>query len=139
MTDIFLMITMREVRQPWIGWLHDACQMLGMERENVFLQTYQESFFYYVLNQKKELWNHDAALFEYTQSGICSWMMKMDNRTRPALGFGSTGRRNSSGKSGGKKRRRMECGKGSEVSGVDSKYISGKDCILYVLNRGQLR
>ena len=85
MTDIFLMITMREVRQPWIGWLHDACQMLGMERENVFLQTYQESFFYYVLNQKKELWNHDAALFEYTQSGIRSWMMKMDNRTRPAL------------------------------------------------------
>lgn len=85
MTDIFLMITMREVRQPWIGWLHDACQMLGMEGENVFLQTYQESFFYYVLNQKKELWNHDAALFEYTQSGIRSWMMKMDNRTRPAL------------------------------------------------------
>ena len=85
MTDIFLMITMREVRQPWIGWLHDACQMLGMEREKVFLQTYQESFFYYVLNQKKELWNHDAALFEYTQSGIRSWMMKMDNRTRPAL------------------------------------------------------
>ena len=85
MTDIFLMITMREIQQPWIDWLHDACQMLGMDRENVFLQSYQESFFYYVLNQKKELWNHDAALFEYTQSGIRSWLMKIDNRTRPAL------------------------------------------------------
>lgn len=85
MTDIFLMITMREVRQPWIDWLHDACRMLGMDRNNIFLQSYQESFFYYVLNQKKELWNHDAALFEYTQSGIRSWLMKMDNRTRPAL------------------------------------------------------
>ena len=85
MTDIFLMITMREIRQPWIDWLRDACQVLGMDRDNVFLQSYQESFFYYVLNQKKELWTHDAALFEYTSSGISSWLMKTDSRTKPAL------------------------------------------------------
>ena len=65
--------------------LHDACQMLGMDRENVFLQSYQESFFYYVLNQKKELWYHASALFEYNQSHISSWLMKTDSRTKPAL------------------------------------------------------
>lgn len=85
MDSIFLMITMREIRQPWINWLPEACELLGMNRDNVFLQSYQESFFYYVLNQKKELWNHDAALFEYTSSGITSWMMKISHRTKPAL------------------------------------------------------
>ena len=85
MSDIYMMITMRKVRQPWIGWIRQACVSLGMPQENVFLQSYRESFFYYVMNQKKDLWIHDAALFEYTQSHITSWMMKADHRTKPAL------------------------------------------------------
>lgn len=85
MTDIYLMITMREIRQPWIGWIRQACAHLGMLRENVFLQTYRESFFYYVLNQKKELWSHASALFEYNQSQITSYLMKTDRRTKPSL------------------------------------------------------
>ena len=58
MEDIYMMITMREVRQPWIGWIRQACEDLGMIKENIFLQSYRESFFYYLMNQKKELWNH---------------------------------------------------------------------------------
>ncbi len=85
MDEVYMMVTMREVRQPWIGRIRDAAQMLGIQRENLFLQSYRESFFYYVLNQKKELWFHASALFEYHQSHISSWLMKIDNRTKPAL------------------------------------------------------
>lgn len=85
MQDLYMMITMREVRQPWIDRIRSACESIGMFREHVFLQSYRESFFYYVVNQKKELWNHSAALFEYTQSHISSWLMTIDNRTKPAL------------------------------------------------------
>lgn len=85
MRDICMMITMREIRQPWITWLKDACESLGMLRENIFLQNYRESFFYYVMNQRKELWNHTSALFEYDRSRISVYLMKMDHRTKPAL------------------------------------------------------
>ena len=85
MEDIYMMITMREVRQPWIGWIRQACEDLGMIKENIFLQSYRESFFYYLMNQKKELWNHTSALFEYNQSQITAFLMKTDRRTKPAL------------------------------------------------------
>lgn len=84
-TDVYMMITMREIRQPWITRIRKAAVSLGIPGENVFLQTYRESFFYYVLNQKKELWYHASALFEYHQSHISSWLLKIDNRTKPAL------------------------------------------------------
>lgn len=85
MTDVYLMITMKKICQPWIDWIRQACRSLGMSEENVFLQSHRESFFYYVFNQKRELWNHASALFEYNQSQIFSWLMKVDNRTKPAL------------------------------------------------------
>ena len=85
MPEIYMMITMREIRQPWIGRIRSAAEKLGIPGENLFLQSYRESFFYYVLNQKKELWYHASALFEYNQSHISSWLMKTDSRTKPAL------------------------------------------------------
>ena len=85
MSEVYMMVTMREIRQPWISRIRSAAEKLGIPGENLFLQSYRESFFYYVLNQKKELWYHASALFEYNQSHISSWMMKTDSRTKPAL------------------------------------------------------
>ena len=85
MSEVYMMVTMREIRQPWICRIRSAAEKLGIPGENLFLQSYRESFFYYVLNQKKELWYHASALFEYNQSHISSWLMKTDSRTKPAL------------------------------------------------------
>ena len=85
MSEVYMMVTMREIRQPWIFRIRSAAEKLGIPGENLFLQSYRESFFYYVLNQKKELWYHASALFEYNQSHISSWLMKTDSRTKPAL------------------------------------------------------
>lgn len=85
MEQAYMMVTMRTIRQPWIHAIKNACEMLGMERENVFLQSYRESFFSYVLNQKKELWSRSVALFEYEKSRISAYLMKIDYGTKPAL------------------------------------------------------
>ena len=37
MQDLYMMITMREVRQPWIDRIRSACESIGMFREHVFL------------------------------------------------------------------------------------------------------
>ena len=85
MDSVYMMITMREIRHPWINAVRDACEMLGINRDHVFLQSYRESFFYYVMNQKRDLWSHASALFEYEQSQISSYMMRIDYDTKPAL------------------------------------------------------
>ena len=102
MTEVYMMVTMREVRQPWISYIRSAAEKLGIQRENLFLQSYRESFFYYVINQKKELWFHASALFEYNQSHISSWLMKIDSRTKPALVSVQTGEKIDLGYSSGR-------------------------------------
>lgn len=102
MQQVYMMITMKEIRQPWIEALKNACEMMGMNRENVWLQTHRESLFYYTLNQKRDLWAHKVALFEYEDSRITSYVLDVDYATKPALvtvtpgdemNLGSRGRR----------------------------------------------
>lgn len=85
MQQVYMMVTMKEVREPWIEAVKNACEMLGMERDHVWLQTHRESFFCYTLNQKRDLWSHQVALFEYEESSISAYMLNVDYGTKPAL------------------------------------------------------
>lgn len=85
MPEVCIMVTMKQISLPWAEGIRSACQMLGIPAENVFLQTHQESFCCYTLNQKRELWTQRVALFEYEESSISSYIMKIDYSTRPAL------------------------------------------------------
>lgn len=85
MQNLYMMVTMREMRDPWINAVKGACEMLGMERDHVWLQTHRESFFCYTLNQKRDLWTNKVALFEYEESEISSYMLSVDYSTKPAL------------------------------------------------------
>lgn len=82
---ICMMITMREVTRPWINALKEACEMLGIPRDQVVLQTYKESFECYILNQKRDVWAQNVVLFEYSEEKILSEILKIDRKTRPAL------------------------------------------------------
>ena len=83
--DACLMVTMREIDLTWADALRAACQMIGMEPDNLFLQTHRESFCCYTLNQRKDLWLQKTALFEYEQGRIHANVMSIDYGTKPAL------------------------------------------------------
>lgn len=83
--DTVIAVTMREMTGGWADALRDACEMLGIPGTSVYLETHRESFCYYTLSQKKELWNQKAALFEYEEEQIFSWTMETDYSTKPAL------------------------------------------------------
>ncbi|MDO4343256.1 MAG: DUF5716 family protein [Eubacteriales bacterium] len=80
-----MMVTMKEMRLPWPDAIRDACEMLGMCREDVFLQTHAESFCSYTLNQKKDIWMRRVALFEYEGTKIYPSVLSVDYGTKPAL------------------------------------------------------
>ncbi len=83
--DICIMVTMKRMDLLWADAIREACQMIGIGRENVFLQTHQESFCSYTLNQRRDLWAHSVALFEYEEKTISSYIMRIDYSTKPAL------------------------------------------------------
>ena len=51
-------------------------QHLGIDRENVYVQDYKESFCYYMFFQAKELWQYEAALFDCDAQEIKAFMLK---------------------------------------------------------------
>ena len=82
-----VMMTVRELTPLAGERLPRSMEKLGLERKNIYVQDYRSSFFYYAVNQKRELWSGDVALFEYddAQDRIVGSILHVDRSTTPAL------------------------------------------------------
>lgn len=60
-------------------------EQLGLERSRVTLIDRKESFYYFALNQKPELWLHDVFLFDYRGENIACCHMKRNEKTVPQV------------------------------------------------------
>ncbi len=102
-----VMVTVRKLTEPWNSVIVEALESIGIERKYIFLQDYLSSFYYYTVNQKKELWQQDVALLEYEEEAMVGYVLHIDRSTRPAVAavekvaiqpVGSEVRRDRSGK-----------------------------------------
>ncbi|MCP1103403.1 hypothetical protein M2454_002505 [Aequitasia blattaphilus] len=59
----YLTFTVSETDIDMSNLLKGIGQHLGVEKENISVQDYKESFAHYMYNQPKELWQYEAALF----------------------------------------------------------------------------
>lgn len=80
-----VMVTVRELTERWSSLIVAALERNGLDRKRIYLQDYLSSFYYYTVNQKKELWNHDVALIEYVDEAIVGYILHIDRTTRPAI------------------------------------------------------
>jgi hypothetical protein len=62
-----------------------AMKKIGISEKKIFIQTYLESFYYYLLNQKKELWTYDVALFEYKNNEIIGNVLRLNRKVSPVV------------------------------------------------------
>lgn len=76
-------VTMRKMDRPWVDAVPQALEMLGVDRSKVCLQDYKESFYYFVLNQGKQLWTYKVALFEYEGDMINGYELDISKKTKP--------------------------------------------------------
>ena len=51
-------------------------QRLGIEKENIHVQDYKESFCHYMFHQPKELWQYESALFYCDKEEIYAYMLR---------------------------------------------------------------
>lgn len=49
---------------------------LGISKDNIYIQDYRESFCYYMLNQPKDLWQYEAALFYCDKKEVHARMLR---------------------------------------------------------------
>lgn len=82
---IYVMVTVKELTENWSDLIVEALEKNGIERRDIYLQDYLSSFYYYTVNQKKELWYQDVALLEYENEAIVGYVLSIDRSTKPAI------------------------------------------------------
>lgn len=79
-------VTVAKLSTVWAKAIIQALEMLEVPRGRIYLQDYKESFYHYMLNQKRDLWRYKAVLFEYDKDEIAAYEFQVSFGTKPALG-----------------------------------------------------
>lgn len=78
-----LVVTVPEKNESLKAAVTGAMQKIGIGQDRLVLQHHTQSYMYYALNQKKELWMNDVALFEFGPEGMFYSQIHIDRRTIP--------------------------------------------------------
>lgn len=79
------MVTVPRITGILVEHLRRAFQELGCARDRMFLQSYEESFYYHTLYQRPELWVRKVGLFQFEGEGVSFSSLEIQEGTRPAL------------------------------------------------------
>ena len=78
-----LVITVAKKEKALVEAIQEALHELGLEKDRVAVTSHQESYTYYALRQKKELWLNDVGLFDFSERGLFFYRISMNRRTIP--------------------------------------------------------
>ena len=83
--SIMAVVTMRKMNGTWADGIRAAFERVGVPKDHVFLQDYRESFYWYMLNQRKDLWTYQVALSSCENGKVTAFEFSVERKTRPAL------------------------------------------------------
>lgn len=72
-----LVVSLHRVDAKLMDTLLYCADFLGIQRERLHVISHMESFVYYVLSQKKELWSNQVGLFDLSAQRLCYYEMKV--------------------------------------------------------------
>ena len=78
-----LVVTVSDTSAAYVQLIYDALEKLGIEKDRAIVIGHKQSFLYYVLYQKAELWINDVGLFDYDGNHMYYYQMQMDRRKKP--------------------------------------------------------
>ena len=84
-TILKLVITLQERNEALQKTIAAALKKIGIEEDRLVIQQHKQSYMYYALSQKKELWMNDIALFEFGRDGMFFSQIHIDRRTAPYI------------------------------------------------------
>lgn len=80
-----LTLTCESLNGAQVENFQKAIRSLGFPEEKFLLMDYGESFYYYVLGQKRETWNRSVAWYAFTSAGVSFRKMSMNGAGQPVL------------------------------------------------------
>lgn len=80
-----LVVTLKENTQIVSDAVYQALESLGLGKDRAVVQSHVQSYMYYALGQKKELWMNDIGLFEYDEQGLIYRQISINRNETPYL------------------------------------------------------
>lgn len=78
-----LVITVKEKNMTLIQNIYDALQKLGISKVRASVQSHEQCFVNYAMNQPKELRVNDVVLFDFNEEGLSYYQISVNRRTEP--------------------------------------------------------
>ena len=78
-----IVVTIEETDPILVNGIFNALKLLGLEKDRVSVVAHVQSYMYYALSQKKELWMNDVSLFDFDRNGLKYHQIKIDRQKRP--------------------------------------------------------
>lgn len=86
-----VVVCVEGIEKEWVQQIAFCASQAGMKEDSVHVISREESFLYYILNQRKEIWNHEVGLFELAKSGLRYYNLKTKRHLKELTVFaGST-------------------------------------------------
>lgn len=80
-----LVITVPDQTMAFTRTIYEALEVLGIGRDRALVIGHPQSFLYFSMYQKKDLWINDVGLFEYSSDALVYYQMKTDRRSHPMI------------------------------------------------------
>ena len=80
-----IMFTCDDLDHRMIEVLTQMAAGLGLKNKKVYFQSHRESFYYYMLYQPQELWNHQVLLCDYREDYLRIYCLECNKRTTPMV------------------------------------------------------
>lgn len=82
-----LVITVEYLDSKMIEILEKIVSSIAVKRDRIIFQTYDESVYYYVIHQSRELFENNVMVFDYSSDFLKSYELWMNKKTTPVVGF----------------------------------------------------
>lgn len=77
-----LVITVPKIEAHLVDCLMYCADYLEIPRQRVHVVSHTESFLYYILSQKREVWNNQVGMFDLSEDGLGYYEMKVQRGMR---------------------------------------------------------
>lgn len=78
----YIIFTVEELYAQQVQLLRELAAELGFDPKRVGMKSRRESFFEYVRHQKKEIYNNDVIVLDYTSGEVVARILSQDSRYR---------------------------------------------------------
>lgn len=82
-----MVFTVESLEGRLVDVVERIANAMPVPRQKIIIQTYEESMYYYVIHQPKDIWEYEVCVMDYSNRCLKMYELWMNRRTQPVVAF----------------------------------------------------